>query len=33
VNGNDNSSSTGDQAVRTSVIIIPSITLPVTIEK
>ena len=33
VNGNDNPSSTGDQAVRTSAIIIPSITLPVTIKQ
>jgi hypothetical protein len=33
VNGNDNSSSTGDQAVRTSAIIIPIIILPVTIKK
>ena len=32
-NDKNNSSSTGDQAVRTSAIIIPSITLPVTIKK
>jgi hypothetical protein len=31
-NGNANSSSTGNQAARTSAIIIPSITLPVTID-